>query len=514
MERDLAAWAAEPLDVLVVGGGIVGAASAREAARRGLRVGLVEAADFGGGTTAATTRLAHGGLRYLEQFDLAQVREGLRERQWLLGAAPHLVEPLPFLFPLAARRRWLGTKLRLGLWAYDRLAPPGLPGHAFVSAQEARAREPALRADVVARAAAFHDAQVLHPERLVLEFVRDAVIAGARVANHAPLEGLGRTSQGWEARVHDALDDSSHALTPRVVLNCAGPWVGRVAGLAGVERGLTRTTRGSHVAFPGFLREALILRATDGRTFFAVPWNEVTLVGTTDLDDDSDPGQAEASAEEVQYLLREAGAFMELPRTPCYTTCGQRAMVRRDGSPGSVPRGHEVLDHGRDGLPRFLSVVGGKLTTARVAARSAIDAVCAALGETRPPAAMPPLPGAQGFAAARARLDALPWPASLVRSAKLLGSAAPEALEGRVLCARHATAGMLAWSVEHEMCVGLADFLFRRSLAAHAPDVGAHCAPAMLDAMAGRMGWDAAAREAQWKAYEAEAARRRGGLPV
>jgi glycerol-3-phosphate dehydrogenase len=505
--------AATPLDVLIVGGGIAGAASAREAALRGLRVGLVEARDFGAGTSGATTRLAHGGLRYLEQGDLAQVREGLRERAWLLRAAPHLVRPLPFLLPIQAGRLGLEVQLRAGLALYDGLAPAGLPHHRFVRGDEARRLEPRLRSDAARLAASFQDAQILHPERLVLEFALAAARAGAAVANHAGVEGLARDAEGWRASVRDARTDRAVDVRARVVLNCAGPWVSQLAGLAGVRRPLARTTRGTHVAFPNFLQQALVLRARDGRTFFAIPWNEVALVGTTDLDDAGDPASVAATAEEVRYLLDEAGDFLDLEGlAPCYTTAGVRAMLRVEGvAPGAVPRSHAILPHDADGCPGLLSVIGGKLTTARAVAQDAVDAACKALGRARPRAPDTPLPGA-GAEVAGALSD-LPLGEVLQVGLGLLGDRAlAAAVEGPVLCERHATRGWVRLAVREEWCSTLPDMMLRRTLAGHAPDLGAHCAEDLAKAMGELLGWDPAERSAQMEAWAREAERRRAGL--
>lgn len=513
MQPPLAALAAEPLDVLIVGGGIVGAAAAREAALRGLKVGLVEARDFGAGTTGATTRLAHGGLRYLEHLDIPQVREGLRERAWLLRAAPHLVEPLPFLFPLHPRSLLFAAKLRAGLATYDMLAGDALPGHGFLKRDEALRREPRLRPDAVGSAGAFHDARVVHPERLVVEFALAAVRAGARVANHAEVVALARDGSGWRATVRDA-EDGRWDIRASVVLNCAGPWVQRLAGLAGVARSLVRTTRGTHLAFPNVLGHALILRARDGRTFFAVPWNEVTLVGTTDLDERGDPGAAAATPEEVAYLLDEARDFLDLPEAPAYTTCGVRAMMPVQGvAPGAVPRGHTVVDHQADGAPGFLSVVGGKLTTGRATAADAVDAVAKALGRDLPPAPEARLPGAGASAEVAAQLSGMGLDPVLRRSLGMLGGRAVRALvEGPEECPRHATRGMVRMAIEEEWCTTLPDLMLRRTLAGHAPDLGAHCVEDLADSMGDILGWDEPERDAQVRAWEGEAERRRSGL--
>lgn len=494
MQPGLDALAGRRFDILVLGGGIVGAACAREAARRGHRVALAEARDFGAGTTGASTRLAHGGLRYLQRLDLRQVREGLRGRAWLLRAAPHLVRPLPFLLPLRAGERAFRASLRAGLAAYDALGPGGLPRHRFLDREAALAAEPALRPEGLRGAARFHDAQIASVERLNLEFALDAAAQGAAVANHAPAVALERSADGWRATLRGP--GGEREVRARVVLNCTGPWAERVAGLAGVRRPMLRTTRGSHVALAGLLRHGLVLRAPDRRTFFAVPWDEVTLVGTTDIDEPRDPSDVLPTRDEVAQLLREAGAFAALPWQRAYTTAGVRALVRVEGVPtGAVPRAHRVVDHAPDDAPGLLSVIGGKITTAARVARDAVDEAGRALGDRRPCATGGVLPGA---AAAGKGPGAL------------LGARAPDARG--LVCARHATRGMVRLAVEEEWCATLTDLMFRRSLAGHAPDLGAHCAAAMAAAMGERLGWGPGEREAQMRDYEAEVARRRAGL--
>jgi glycerol-3-phosphate dehydrogenase len=497
VRRDLAAMAAQTFDVLVVGGGIAGASAAWHAQRRGLRTALVEAEDFGSGTSGATTRLAHGGLRYLEHLDLGQVREGLRERSWLLRAAPHLVQPLPFLFPVRPEQRSLRWRLRLALAAYDLLAPRGWPKRRWLDRAAALREAPALRPGAVAAAAAFHDAQVLHPERLVLEFALGAAQAGAMVANHARVTALARDGQEWRATVHDTVHDQRHELRAKAVLNATGPWVERLAGLAGSDKPLVRTTRGSHVAFPAPIAQALVLRAADGRTFFAVPWQEVTLVGTTDLDEPGDPGLARASAEEVRYLLREAGAFLDLPGEACYTTAGVRSLVRMEGvPPGAVPRGHAIVDHAAQGCAGLFSIVGGKLTTARPTGAAGAAAVARFLGQGLAPPRPAALPGA---GAGR------PGPLGVLGARAALAA-------GPALCARHATEGLVRLAAEQEQCRTLPDLMLRRTLAGHAPDLGAHCEAALAAALGRALGWDAAERAAQGEAWAREQERRRAGL--
>jgi glycerol-3-phosphate dehydrogenase len=393
-------------DVIVIGGGIIGCGIARDAALRGLRVALVEQMDFGAGTSATSTRLVHGGLRYLEQFDFGLVRQDLAEREILLRIAPHLVKPLPFLVPIYRRGLFYRTKLRAGMILYDLLSyDRSLPGHRFLSAAETLALEPGLAADGLEGAALYYDAQVELTERLCVENVLDAVEHGAVALNHTRVTGLLRDSQGAVVGVaaRETLSDASLQLWAPVVVAATGPWLDETLGLATGERPpVLRRTKGVHLVTPPVTRHAVVLFAEqDDRLFFVVPWLGYSFVGTTDTDFEGDPGQVRAEAEEVTYLANEvARVFPAAPwRRIFYTTAGVRALVRRDDvAAGAVSRRHLLRDYSAEGVPGLLAVLGGKITAYRDIAEEAVDAVGRRLA-VHPPSRtrQRPLPGGSGY---------------------------------------------------------------------------------------------------------------------
>src|ERR687886_1316775 len=301
-------------DVIVIGAGINGAGVARDAAMRGLKVLLLDKGDVASGTSSWSTRLIHGGLRYLEHGEVGLVRESLRERETLLRrVAPHLVRPLPLLIPLYANRRRGPLTVLAGMIAYDLLSPgSSLPPHRMLTPAEALRRAPGLEAEGLKGAALFFDAQAEYAERLALENALDARAHGAAVLTYARVERLvveGGAVRGVEFL--DLLGGAAHAARARVVLNVAGPWVDEVLGGtdAGVER-LIGGTKGSHLVvrpFPGAPDAALYVEALeDGRPFFIIPWDGKYLVGTTDERYAGDLDRVRADGREIEYLLREA----------------------------------------------------------------------------------------------------------------------------------------------------------------------------------------------------------------
>ncbi|HEX8351486.1 MAG TPA: glycerol-3-phosphate dehydrogenase/oxidase, partial [Pyrinomonadaceae bacterium] len=394
----------QPYDLIVVGGGIIGSGIARDAAQRGLKVALFEKQDFGGGTTAGSTRLIHGGLRYLEMLDFRLVRLDLRERETLLKIAPHLVKPLRFIVPFYESSLARRTKMRLGMMLYDILSfDKSLPRHHVLDAAEVRAAEPRLRADGLRGAVAYYDAQVFSPERLCLENLLDARENGAHVFNYAEVTAAlrsGPTING--VRVRDTLSPSGEEVEAkgRVVVNASGPWFDRVArNLVPQSAPRIRTTKGVHIACPPLSRHALVLFSNlDGRMFFVIPWLGHSWLGTTDTDFSEDPGSARASASDIDYLTGSVEVFVpDVKKGPVYfSNAGVRALVREEGTESSVSRMHRVSDGERTGAPGLVSVLGGKLTGYRAIAEEVVDAVCSKLGVGSPcRTATTPLPGAR-----------------------------------------------------------------------------------------------------------------------
>ncbi|MEO5819458.1 MAG: glycerol-3-phosphate dehydrogenase/oxidase, partial [Vicinamibacteraceae bacterium] len=396
-------------DVVVIGGGIVGCGIARDAALRGLTVALVEKHDFGSGTTSGSTRLIHGGLRYLETGDFALVRLDLREREILLRIAPHLVTPLPFLLPLP-KGLFGRLRLRIGMWLYDLLSyDKTLPRHRILSPQQLHDAEPGLDTSQFHGAAVFYDAQCASPERLALENVIDAHEHGAFVQNYA--EVVGAIHEGDRVvgvKVRKVLTGAERELRGRVIVNASGPWFDRVAArIESSPAPRLRTTKGIHIACEPFTTHAIFLESSvDGRAVFAIPWQGHTWIGTTDTDFDGDPATASATEDDVRYLIESLAPQLPAIRQAKkhWTGAGVRALVRSDGSPSGVSRMHRITTE----TPGLVSVIGGKLTGYRAIAEEVVDRLCRDLQvSARCTTATAPLPGGGPERSGIPHLDAI-----------------------------------------------------------------------------------------------------------
>lgn len=517
-------------DLIVIGGGINGTAIARDAALRGLSVCLLEQDDLCAATTRGSSRLIHGGLRYLEHGELGLVHESLRERERLLRNAPHLVRPLPLVIPVrAGSRRGLNT-IDFGLWIYDALSlGRSLPGHRRLSAAEVVARLPALDATGLAGGVEYHDAQVCHVERLVVEQALCARAHGATVLTRWRAERLlhdaGRITGVVARDLTSSVVQTFHA---RVVINAAGPWVDRV--LAGAGRPLPRqldVTSGTHLIVPRFegLGEVACYAEArrDGRPFFTLPWNGMVLIGTTDVRYRGDPAALRASAADVDYLLDEAQRLFPaagLDRAAIrYCWAGLRPLPRQGPrDTGAITRRHHVRRHA--GLRGLHSVLGGKITTCRQLAEDVVDALGPLLGRPLPacPTADLPLPGGRaGEAAVHRALAAFPaigaasrahlWQVYGARAAEVaeLTCAAPD-LAATICAHSHAIAAEVVHAVRTEGATTLGDVLLRRCMAGLSPDLGRGAVAATLAVAAHHLGWGAARCAAEQGAYERELA--------
>jgi len=388
-----------PYDLLVIGGGIQGAAVARDAALRGMRVLLVERGDFASGTSSRSSKLIHGGIRYLETGQFRLVREALRERALLLALAPEFVRPLPFLIPhyRGEGRSRLAVSAGLSLYALLAGRHP-LAEHRSVDADEALALEPSLRPEGLGGASLYWDAQ-MDDALLCVAVAVAADRAGAQVKSYtevAALEPSG-TSPCWSARLRDLETGEERVAEARCVVNAAGPWVEEIRALAGASRGVgLRRTRGTHIVVQGLTRErALLLTARrDGRVFFVLPWGEHSLVGTTDVDDATAPERIAANEEDIRYLLEEAvRALPELATRgrPLRAFAGLRSLAQGSAIlPWANSREHRIIEEGT-----MLSLIGGKYTTHRSLAERVVDRVVRATRARagRCTTAESPLPG-------------------------------------------------------------------------------------------------------------------------
>ena len=487
------------VDLLVIGGGIIGAGIARDAALRGHSVALVEQDDFASGTTSRPTRLIHGGLRYLELFDFALVRSDMREREILLRIAPHLVFPLAFLLPFYRPSLWYQFKLRIGMQLYDALSlDKSLPKRKWLGRNETLAAEPALDPDGLTGAWRFYDAQVPLVERLVIENIVDAAGHGALVLNHARATSYLREGDRiGGAVVHDKIADADLELHARLTINATGPWLDRtIAPLRRTAKPLLRLTKGIHIVTPRATQQAHVLFARrDGRLFFVVPWLDSTIVGTTDTDYDGDPADASATEEDVRYLQDEAHrAFPNAPFDEIYFTwAGVRALVREEGvSEGQVSRKHALFDHERrDGIAGVLSVVGGKITAYRSIAEEVTDVATQKLGTVANGAirdsstASTPLPGADGS-----------------RTRAIAALAAGDTSLAAPLCPHHeGVAAEIVHAVRNEWARTIGDALLRRTALGLAPCQGLDCIDVIAQLMGRLLGWDAERIKSEVAAY-------------
>ncbi len=363
--------------MLVIGGGITGAGVARDAAMRGMRVALVEQSDFGSGTSSRSSRLVHGGVRYLEHGAVRMVFESSRERRTLLRIAPHLVRPLSFTWPVYNNARIPRWKLRAGLTLYDVLALFGNVGrHRALSVGDVLRREPELRSIGLVGGASYWDAAT-DDARLTLANALDAAAHGATVVNHARVVGITRVAGVVTgAEVKDQFTGSVTAVTARAVVNAAGPWSDRVESMAGTRVNAVRGSKGVHVSVHrsrvGNVSAVTVTAPQDGRVMFVLPAGAFTIIGTTDTFDESAPEEVRATEADIAYLLASANSyFLEAALTrddvvsawagvrPLASAGAQRA------DPGSAPREH-IIDESSPGLVR---VTGGKLTTYRAMAK-------------------------------------------------------------------------------------------------------------------------------------------------
>jgi glycerol-3-phosphate dehydrogenase len=457
----------------------MGAGAARDAALRGLSVALVEQDDLAQGTTSRSTRLIHGGLRYLAQREFGLVRENLRERAILLRTAPHLVRPLAVHLPLyraGVRRR---ATLRAGMILYDLLSRrTTMPRRHWITRDRMLALEPGLAADGLRGAWRFYDAQCELVERLVVENVVDAKAHGATVLIHARVV---RWLREGDAVVGAEVEQRGHKvpIRARETINATGAWLDL---LGPHERPLHRLTKGVHLVTPPASRHAFLHFASDGRPVFVLPWLGSSLIGTTDTDFSGDPSGATATEADVSYLV--AAAREAFPAAPvgdiAYTFAGIRALQRVEGvREGEVPREHEIRDHAaREGIRGIVSIVGGKLTAYRGIAQQAVDIVAARLGvRARCVTASTPLPGATDVGALAAELatDATRVglaPDQLTRLVSVYGALSrgliarierQRALAQRLAPGSAATRVEVVHAVEDEDAATLSDVLLRRT---------------------------------------------------
>jgi glycerol-3-phosphate dehydrogenase len=500
-------------DLLIVGGGINGAAIARDAAGRGLRVVLCEKDDLGQHTSSASSKLVHGGLRYLEQYAFGMVRKSLAEREVLLKSAPHIIRPLRFVMPhdTGQRPAWM---IRAGLMLYDRLAPREfLPGSECIDLLGHAAGKPLKRK--FARGFAYSDGWV-DDARLVVLNALDAHERGATILTHTACSAVERHPGHWSALLQNS-QGVAQRVNARCLVNAAGPWAGRfLQGATGVAAGALRLIKGSHIVVPRLFDHhyAYLFQHPDGRIVFAIPYEGAfTLIGTTDVDYRGDLDKVAITPDETAYLCQLANRYFVRQIAPAdvvWSFSGVRALVEDASASAAATTRDYRLEKDQRGAP-LLSVLGGKITTSRKLAEQAVDWIAPVLGRRAGAwTAQACLPGGDvlgprpasgavlGFDQWILRQQArYPWlaPALVARYARAYGTRMDILLSGRQQLADmggEIVPGLFTaearYLCAHEWAASADDMLWRRS------KLGLHLAPGcarQLDA------WLAARRQAQ-----------------
>ncbi|WP_250030949.1 glycerol-3-phosphate dehydrogenase/oxidase [Paractinoplanes maris] len=506
----LAALAGAELDVLVIGGGVVGAGAALDAVTRGLTTGLVEARDLASGTSSRSSKLLHGGLRYLEMLDFALVKEALHERDLIVSRlAPHLARPLRFLYPLK-HRAWERAYAGAGVTLYDTMAlGGGMPRHRQLTRTAALRACPALRKDALVGAIQYYDAQV-DDARHTMYLARTAAAYGAHVASRTEVVGFLREGERVTGvRVKDLEFDRIFEVRAQQVINATGVWTDDTQALVG-ERGQfhVRASKGIHLVVPRDRIQSttgLILR-TEKSVLFVIPWGRHWIVGTTDTDWSLDKAHPAASSTDIDYLLEHVNTVLARPlsRTDVQGVyAGLRPLLSGESEATSqLSREHMVGSP----VPGLVVVAGGKYTTYRVMARDAVDACVHGLGRSVPPSCTEevPLVGAEGFKALwnQRRLLAVRSGLHVARVEHLLGrygslvheildliAASPE-LSEPLGGADDYLRAEIVYAAGNEGARHLEDVLTRRTrISIETFDRGVNCAQEAAELMAGVLGW-------------------------
>ena len=512
-------------DLIVIGGGINGVAVARDGALRGLKTILIEKSDFGSGTTSWSSRLVHGGLRYLEYFEFNLVRESLREREILLQTAPHLVRPIQMTIPIYAQGSRSYWEIQAGMVLYDLLSyDKSLPNHRMLGGKKMQQLFRAVEPDGCCGAAQYYDAQVEYAERLCLEIVLSAQEAGATMLSYVTVTQLQRSGNRISSLVcRDSETGESftvHGHDQTVVINTSGPWVDQICrsgiqGNAPAPVGKTRKiggTRGSHIIvdkFPGAPDEALYVEAlTDGRPFFILPWLGMCLIGTTDIRFDGDLDKVHASNEEVDYLLNETNRVIptaQLTRESVqFTYAGVRPLPYTEGKKtSSITRSHVLYDHTSEDVENMVSLIGGKLTTHRQVGEEMVDAALKKQGkQQRQPRShsatrQAPLPGAVSASEAKGMMTT----ANRDMVAHLLsiyGARTPQVLAiveefpelgEPILAGQPDIKAQIVYSIQSELARTYVDICRRRTAVSMRGNYGFDALPVVADVVKRYCGW-------------------------
>jgi glycerol-3-phosphate dehydrogenase len=513
-------------DLIVIGAGINGAGIARDAAMRELTVLLLDKGDVGGGTSSFSTRLIHGGLRYLEHGELGLVRESLNERQHLLRIAPHLVRPLRMLLPVYRNSRRGLWAIRAGMLAYDALsAGKSVPRHRMLSRSETLQEAPGLNREGLLGGATYFDAQVEFAERLVLENMLAAKQYGAVVVTYTSVEKLiVEDSKVIGVEIKHRLSGETEVVRGAIVINAAGPWVDEVLGNSSPK--LIGGTKGSHLVVAPFNEAPAIAvyveAEADHRPFFIIPWQRNYLIGTTDIRFEGDAGDAHITDDEIDYLLRETNRVLPSARLSreqiLFAYSGVRPLpFTASGKAQSITRRHFIREH--DKIHNLFSIVGGKLTTYRSLAAQTVDLALKKVG--RPSVTCrtnsEPLPGAltddwPTFSTDFTIRSSLP-PTTNQRLLRIYGTRAAQILElieedrslARVFDEETgAVEAEVLFSFRKEFASTLRDCLLRRTMVGLNSTIGLEAIDAAAAIAQRHLGWSPERAEQEVKSYRDE----------
>lgn len=514
-EAAIEALKTKELDVLVVGGGIVGAGSALDAVTRGLSTGILEARDWASGTSSRSSKLVHGGIRYLEQLDFRLVREALVERGLLLQRiAPHLVKPVKFLYPLnrpVFERFYIGAGMLLyDLFSYTGGRPPGVPHHRHLSKRQVQKSIPSLRANAFVGGLTYYDAQV-DDARYVASLVRTASFYGAHAASRVRVEGFLKVGQRVVGvKAHDLQTGERFEVRARQVVNATGVWTDDTQAMVG-ERGQfkVRASKGIHLLVPRdrFQSTMGLLLRTEKSVLFVIPWGRHWIIGTTDTDWNLDKAHPAATAADIDYLLEHVNKVLAVPLTRDDVEgvyAGLRPLLAGESDQTSKLSREHLVAHS---VPGLVVIAGGKWTTYRVMAKDAIDAAADALDGKVPQSITEniALLGAEGYQAAwnkrgkiarafgvhKVRIEHLlnrygvltDELLDLIRARPELGEALPGADDY--------IGAEVVYAASHEGALHLEDVLARRTrISIEAWDRGVSAAPVAAALMADVLGWD------------------------
>lgn len=476
MRRDIGQLKAEHFDILVIGGGINGCAIARDAALRGAKVAFIEKDDFASGASGKTTKLIHGGIRYLEQFNFRLVCEALHERAILLRTAPHLVKPLEFIIPVYKHDPRPLLKIKTGIFIYDWLAgSENIHSHRTLNKNEVVSLEQNISCRGLKGAVLYCDAQ-MDDIRLCLDNALSAFNAGACVANKTEAVGFIKHNGGITGvEASDKLSAEKFVIRARIVINATGAWSNRIVKMDEPDTpAITRPTKGIHIIYRKLPHKRAILVSAhkDKRIFFIIPWRAYTLIGTTDTDYTGSQDEVYANADEVEYLLEEASRIFpgeNLDKRGIITTYASlRPLVNtQDKPPWQVSREHLI----RESSSGLISVVGGKYTTYRRLAEQVVDLALSTME-------------GRNFQKCITHTVGPSFPGPEANKMDLRNS--------------------IEYAVKEEMANSLTDLLARRLQFSSTPSFGLECLQECAEIMAVLLGWTAAQKEREINMYKEE----------